>query len=114
MATDFPPGAGVVPDPLLPDVTGPGFFNLADLGIAINVGETLSFLLLPGFDPGVCDPGTFMCTSGNVGQFCFDDFECEKAFRAGTSGDTYSGGTALVNGAPLPSSDLAFKTFVAP
>lgn len=112
LATDFPPGAGVVPDPLLLASTGPGFVDTSGLGIHVQLGEVLSFEIRHGEAPGVCDMGTFMCSVGQIGESCFDDFECDEAIRAGSSGNTYAAGTRLVNGVPS-GGDLAFKTFVA-
>jgi hypothetical protein len=111
-AEDFPPGSGVVPAPLSLTEVGPGFFDTASLGIQVQSGEALSFEIRRGEATGVCDQNTSECSSGRVGEFCFVDSQCDQSIRAGTSGDTYAGGTRLVNGLPS-TGDLAFKTFVS-
>jgi len=111
-AAGFPPGAGNTPGPLSSATNGPGYFDLLSLGITVNVGQPLSFRLRADFAPGVCSPTTHLCTSGRVGTSCFADFECEKACRAGASGNTYFGGTAVINGTPNSTLDLAFKVLL--
>lgn len=110
LATGFPPGSGVIPGPLSLSEKGPGFADTSSLGIQVQAGQVLSFELRHGEARGVCDRDTFECSVGQVG-FCLFDFECDESIRAGISGNTYSGGTGLLNGAPF-SGDLAFKTFV--
>lgn len=113
LAGAFPPGAGNVPAPLDPVATGPGFFSLSHLAIVVSSGEALVFRLRPSFSPGVCSMATHVCTSGRVGLSCTNNLECEKAIRAGdTNNDAYPGGTAIINGNPISSSDLAFKVLL--
>jgi hypothetical protein len=92
--------------------TGPGYVDLSTLAITVSAGEVLSFKLRTSFPPGVCNLGTHVCTSGRVGATCFSNSQCEKAVRAGLSGNTYPGGTAIVNGTPSSNFDLAFKVLL--
>jgi len=115
LASAFPPGSGIIPDPLLLDATGAGYFDVSELGVHVIAGQTISFTLVPHFAPGVCNPITHKCTSGKIGRPCFSNFECDKSFRAGESNqDAYTGGAELVNGVPSSYFDLAFKTIVSP
>ena len=108
-AGGFPPGGGVVPLPLDPITTGPGYVDLSALHIAVTAGEILSVTLRPGFPPGICDLKTNTCAQGRPSSvICFEDLDCDKEIRAGTSGNTYAGGILRINGQPS-NMDLAFK-----
>ena len=110
-AMGFPPGSGVVPDPLEEDVIGPGYFDLAALDITVAAGATLSFRVRHD-QLGTCDLVSHRCTAGRIGATCNNSRQCDPAMRVGSSVDTYGGGTAIIDGTPDPGRDLAFKTFV--
>ena len=110
-ATNFQTGGGT-PNPLLEDTIGPGFFNLSDLDIQVSAGDMLRFEISHSASNAICEMP--YCIEGIIGNLCFGDEECYRSGRAGISADNYTNGTAFIHHEPVPTFDLAFKTFVTP
>ncbi len=92
----------------------PGVFyiDLSSQCIQVESEMVYTFTFTSLLQPGVCAAASGLCTGGLVGNSCELAEECDFTFGVGESlGDSYSAGTAIVNGSPA-GNDLNFRTFV--
>lgn len=106
----FPDGHALVPEPLVLDALGAGYFDLSALGIAVHPGRVLRFELTPP-GGGVCDLERFTCVDGRPSSFCFFDGDCDPQMGLGSAFHSYFPGGAYQGGTPT-SDDIVFKTLV--
>jgi hypothetical protein len=101
-----------IPPSLAGADVGSGYFDLRGLNVQIAVSDQMSFVVRHS-QISVCNQGTGQCSPSYVPvNFCSSDQECDPVITIGSTADVYGGGSVIVNGVPITTDDLAFRTFV--
>src|SRR5262249_28770655 len=93
-AEGFPPGGGVVPEPLAADAIGSGYFDRSSLGVMVEPGTVLGFRVRHD-QVGLCDENSRCVGGAFAGGWCDSEWDCLGQMRVGESmGNAYPDGVA--------------------